>query len=93
MIPDFNKDVPRDHPLWGEFIKHAREDLGESTMYVLYWKFFLYGAAASRRLQAEASSPRCGFVPPTYAPCTRNKGHEGPCAHPLSAGEITKPYG
>lgn len=29
---------------------------------------------------------RCGFVPPTpgYAPCTRDKGHNGPCAHPLS---------
>lgn len=26
----------------------------------------------------------CGFVPPTpgYAPCTRTKGHDGPCAHP-----------
>jgi hypothetical protein len=29
---------------------------------------------------------RCGFVPPTpgYAPCTREAGHAGPCAHPLS---------
>lgn len=28
----------------------------------------------------------CGFTPPTpgYAPCTRNKGHDGPCAHPLA---------
>lgn len=27
---------------------------------------------------------RCGFVPPTpgFAPCTRDKGHDGPCAHP-----------
>lgn len=25
----------------------------------------------------------CGFIPPTpgYAPCTRDKGHSGPCAH------------
>ncbi len=32
------------------------------------------------------STPRCGFVPPTpgYGPCTRNRGHEGPCAHPLA---------
>jgi hypothetical protein len=28
----------------------------------------------------------CGFVPPTpgYAPCTREDGHDGPCAHPFS---------
>jgi hypothetical protein len=27
----------------------------------------------------------CGFIPPTpgYAPCTRERGHSGPCAHPL----------
>src|ERR1035437_3885703 len=28
----------------------------------------------------------CGFVPPTpgYAPCTRERGHGGPCAHELA---------
>ncbi len=28
---------------------------------------------------------RCGFIPstPGYAPCTRAKGHDGPCAHDL----------
>lgn len=28
----------------------------------------------------------CLFVPPTpgYAPCSREKGHDGPCAHELS---------
>jgi hypothetical protein len=29
----------------------------------------------------------CGFKPPTpgYAACTREKGHTGPCAHPLES--------
>jgi hypothetical protein len=39
----------------------------------------------------------CGFVPPTpgYAACTRNKGHDGPCAHPLASvvGEEVKDDG
>lgn len=28
-------------------------------------------------------SERCGFIPPTegYGPCSRKKGHDGPCAH------------
>lgn len=38
-------------------------------------------------------SDRCGFIPPGhrgYAPCTRDKGHEGPCAHPFdTSGEYT----
>lgn len=32
---------------------------------------------------------RCGLVPPTpgYAGCTRDKGHNGPCAHALLKAE------
>jgi hypothetical protein len=45
--------------------------------------------------QAPSAQEVCGFVPPTpgYAPCTRQKGHEGPCAHapfdddPLSSAD------
>lgn len=34
----------------------------------------------------KSAGERCGFVPPTpgYAPCTREKGHGGPCAHALA---------
>ena len=33
-----------------------------------------------------ADTPRCGYQPyATYAPCTRDKGHSGLCAHPLAA--------
>jgi hypothetical protein len=30
---------------------------------------------------------KCGFIPPTpgYSGCTREKGHTGPCAHPLES--------
>jgi hypothetical protein len=32
------------------------------------------------------TNTRCGFIPPTpcYAPCTREWGHSGPCAHPFA---------
>jgi hypothetical protein len=41
-----------------------------------------------RKLATLAPAERCGFVPPTpgYAPCTRAKGHDGPCAHDLAGG-------
>jgi hypothetical protein len=33
---------------------------------------------------------RCNFIPPTagYAPCSREKGHDGPCAHEYKYGRI-----
>jgi hypothetical protein len=36
--------------------------------------------------EPEPAIESCGFIPPTpgYAPCTRQKGHDGPCAHPLA---------
>lgn len=39
-----------------------------------------------KKAQARADKEVCGFIPPTpgYAACTREKGHTGPCAHPLS---------
>jgi len=47
------------------------------------------------REAAKIKAATCGFVPPTpgYAPCTRAKGHEGPCAHPLAKipGRPTQP--
>jgi hypothetical protein len=52
-----------------------REDLD------LFWAI-----TALRRLHEAESGEKCGFVAPTpgYAPCTREKGHDGPCAHDLA---------
>ncbi len=35
------------------------------------------------------------FTPPGYLPCTREQGHNGPCAHPISneaANMLGKPW-
>lgn len=29
-----------------------------------------------------------GFTPPGYAPCTRERAHDGPCAHPYAEGVL-----
>lgn len=45
---------------------------------------FLLGCPAESRA-AMKSNEACGYIPPTpgYGPCTRDRGHEGPCAHEL----------
>lgn len=32
--------------------------------------------------------PRCGFKPLGYTPCTRELGHEGPCAHDVDLDAV-----
>ena len=32
--------------------------------------------------------PRCGYKPMGYKPCTRDLGHEGPCAHDVDLDAV-----
>lgn len=44
-----------------------------------------YDASRRRHPPPEPHGSAHGFTPPGYAPCTREPGHEGPCAHDLAA--------
>jgi hypothetical protein len=55
-------------------IKHNYQDA--------WWE--AYRAARQRIRDGEKQERCCGFVPPGYGPCTRERNHTGPCAHPIA---------